>query len=295
MTADSPSMKTRTLANWFGSARTNAQRIGAELGKLAWCGVPFCGGCPELPYIETRAGVACDKHRHIINLAKVVSHPDLHLQLKDRVGSTLFHPDELALAQARLRDRNYFDGLFGIALTMPDVEWAADYFIATWMTRGGSSGRKHEFGQSLAIRYGSGGGDSAVRYRSAVDSLEAWHAALLSRWSFDVGDGFELIERTKDRPDCGLYIDAPWVEEGVEYAFAFTIAQHERLARLLTKFGHTRVVLRYGDHQLLRDLYPTNLWTWTDLESRNQRNNAIREVLIINGEPFASAAQRVER
>lgn len=285
MTAESPGIKTRTLANWFGSARTNAKRIGAELGKLAWCGVPFCGGCPELPYIDTRAGVACDKHRHIINLAKVVADPDRFAELKARVESVLFHPDELNAAQALCRERDITDYMFGSAPAMPDVEWAAAYFIGTWMTRGGVSGRKHEFGQSLAIRYGTGGGDSAVRYRSAVDSLQAWHAALLSVWSFDVRDGLDLIVRTPDQPSHGLYVDAPWPGVGNEYRYPFSAYLQHSLAVRLVRFKKTRVVVRFGDHPLIRELYPTDRWNWVHVDSRNQRNNAVREVLIINGPP----------
>jgi hypothetical protein len=56
--------------------------------------------------------------------------------------------------------------------------WAADYFAACWMGRGGHAGKRGEFDQSLSLRWTSSGGDSAVRFRSATESLRDWHRAL---------------------------------------------------------------------------------------------------------------------
>lgn len=59
--------------------------------------------------------------------------------------------------------------------------------------------------------------------------------------------------------------------------------QQARLAEALAKFARTRVVVRYGDHPLIRDLYPEPRWTWLEQRGRNQRNGEIAEVLIVNG------------
>lgn len=64
--------KVAAVAQWHGSCRASCERIGTALGDLVWCGVPFAGGMPELPYIRTRTGIANDLHRHLINLARVI-------------------------------------------------------------------------------------------------------------------------------------------------------------------------------------------------------------------------------
>lgn len=273
-------MRINALAQWFGGNRMLAESVGAALGTLHWCGVPFVGGCPELPHIRTRAGVANDLHRHVINLARVVRDDVLVEQLIHRLDGMLFHPEELAEAQQRCRECEQL----GQAASPPDIEWAADYFAACWLGRGGHAGRRGEFDQSLSLRWTSNGGDSAVRFRSAIQSLRDWHRALRN-WSFSCIDAFEFIDRVRDADGHGLYVDAPWPDAGDDYRHVFTLEQQARLAEALAKFARTRVVVRYGDHPLIRELYPEPRWTWLEQTSRNQRNAAIAEVLIVNGRP----------
>lgn len=273
-------MRINTLAQWFGGNRMLAQSAGKALGRLRWCGVPFAGGCPELPHIQTAAGVANDLHRHVINLARVVRDDALVEQLVHQLDSLLFHPDESAEAQERCRDREQ-SRQFGDA---PDVAWATDYFTACWMGRGGHAGKQGEFDQSLSLRWTSSGGDSAVRFRSAIQSLRDWHRALRN-WSFTCLDAFGFLDNVRDADGHGLYVDAPWPDAGEEYRHAFTLEQQVRLAESLARFNRARVVVRYGDHPLIRELYPEPRWTWLQQTGRNQRNGAIAEVLIINGGP----------
>lgn len=287
MTAAAP--KINSLAPWFGSNRMLRQAAGAQLGKLAWCGVPFCGGCPELPFIQSRSGLCADLHRHIINLARVVGspvHKDLLIAALDR---RLFHPDELITAQLRCihRERPAAQ-LFGEKaqpLGEPDIAWAADYFVCCWMGRGGHAGKKTEFDQGLSLRFTSSGGGSAKRFRSAVESLESWHAAL-RRWEFICCDVFTFLDRVRDQSDHGLYVDAPWPDAGEEYEHAFTDRDQIRLAKKLEEFERCRIVIRFGDHPFIRELYPASRWRWMEQTSRNQRNGDVREVLILNDEPL---------
>jgi hypothetical protein len=286
-------MTINALAPWFGNCRKNSERIGIELGDLDWCGVPCVGGAPELPKIKTRGGVASDLHRHIINLARVVKDRALFLQLVQYLEGILFHPDELALAQYRCRLRS--EAIKGCLFApqagslQPDVQWAADYFIACWMGRGGHAGKKTEFSQSLSLRYTSSGGDSAKRFQSAIASLPAWHRAL-TPWSFDLCDIFDFLSRVVDRPGHGLYVDAPWPDAGEEYLHPFTDAQHVRLCDRLRQFKHLRIVIRYGDHPFIRELYApaaiTQGWTLSRQSSRTQTGGSCEELLILNGPSF---------
>ncbi len=281
-------MKITTLAPWYGSNRTLAATVGLQLGQLAWCGVPFCGGCPELPHIRTRGGVASDLHRHIINLARCIADVDLKAELVDRLDGLLFHPDELRAAQRRCIERVAVSPLFGqraMCNGEADPKWAADYFVCSWMGLGGHAGKRTEFGQGLSLRYTSSGGDSARRFRSAIESLEAWHLSLRI-WSFDCVDAFAMLDRVVDQAGHGLYIDAPWPEAGDEYEHEFRGARHDRLAERLGEFEHARVVIRYGDHPLIRDLYPASQWTWVEQQSRSQTNGTVAEVLILNGPSY---------
>jgi hypothetical protein len=278
-------MRINTLAQWFGGNRMLAESVGKALGRLRWCGVPFAGGCPELPHISTAAGVANDLHRHVINLARVVRDDVLVEQLVQQLEGLLFHPDELAMAQHRCRMREaYHNALLFFGDTIdatPHVEWAADYFAACWMGRGGHAGKQGEFDQALSLRWTSSGGDSAVRFRSEIESLRDWHRALRN-WSFSCLDAFEFITKVRDAEGHGLYVDAPWPDAGREYCHGFTRQEQMKLGQALARFERTRVVVRYGDHPLIRRLYPEPRWTWLTQTGRNQRNGAMTEVLIVN-------------
>ncbi len=271
-------MSITSLAPWYGANRVSAAEVGKQLGFLSWVGVPFMGSGPELPHIRCRAGVANDKHRHIINLARVVSDDRALTEMRKRVDVRLFHPDELADAQAACKR-------WADALAWPKVDpaAAADYFVCAWMGRGGAAGADGELDQTLSARFTSSGGDSARRWRSAVESLPAWHKALRS-WSFLCEDGFAFLDRCKDQPDHGLYVDYVWPEAGDCYVNKGGEDDQRRLAARLAEFRQCRVVVRYSDHPLIRELYPDDKWTWAERATRNQANNTVSEVLIINGE-----------
>lgn len=277
---------TTAIAQWFGSNRMLASEVGRQLGKLDWCCVPFCGGCCELPHIQARAGVASDLHRHVINLARVVRDPLTKDELVRMADSMLFHPDELAAAQDRCirRERASSPGLFARESFEEAnlIGWACDYLVSVWMTRGGMAGRSNEFAQSMSFRWTSSGGDSAKRYRSIVESLDGWSIALRP-WSFSVADAFEILPNVRDERGHGVYVDAPWPEAGNEYACRFTVGRQKALAAALSRFKETRVVVRYGDHPLIRELYPASRWTWIEQTSRTAGNNDLAEALIVNG------------
>jgi hypothetical protein len=50
----------------------------------------------------------------------------------------------------------------------------------------------------------------------------------------------------------------------------------------LAEFTRARVVCRFYDHPLIRELYPTGQWTWHEFSGRKQSNAAAPEVLLTN-------------
>jgi hypothetical protein len=56
------------------------------------------------------------------------------------------------------------------------------------------------------------------------------------------------------------------------------------LAGVLASFERARVVCRFYDHPLIRELYPRELgWVWRRFTGRKQSNAQAPEVLILNG------------
>ena len=92
-------MRVSALAGWFGAGRTIAENVGAALAGCSWVGIPFAGSMSEVPYIGARTILCNDKHRHVINLARVIQSDRLRPQLIRSASEILFHPDELAEAQ----------------------------------------------------------------------------------------------------------------------------------------------------------------------------------------------------
>lgn len=273
--------KVAAVAQWHGSCRASCERIGKKLGDLVWCGVPFAGGMPELPYIRTRTGIANDLHRHLINLARVIrERPE---DLVERLDAIVFHPDELAAAQnyCRRRESTVMFGGRETATneTRGDLDWAVAYFVSTWMTRGGNAGTKNEFSSGLSMRFSGGGGGSAVRFRSAIDSILGW-SKVLDRWEFSTLDVFDFLDKVEDAPKVGLYLDPPWPTLGKNYAHAVDDRFHERLAKRLGDFEFAKIVVRYGVHPTIRRLYPKSVWTWDEATTRNSGNNEVAEVLL---------------
>ena len=270
-------MKTRALAPWFGSSRIIAPHVGKALRGCKWVGVPFAGGMCELAEVEARTIVVSDLHRGIMNLACVLaSGSDIASALADLP----FHQDTLKAAQEHCREMDRGGWDFSTLKNELSERWALNYFVASWMGRNGKAGTDDEFNGKLSIRWNANGGDSAVRYRNAVESLEAWQA-IMRRCTFDVLDCFDFLKRCEDFEGHGLYCDPPWPDDGEKYKHKFTTEMHERLAEKLAAFEKCRVVIRFGVHPLIERLYPRDRWHWNDITGRTQANDAKKEVLIV--------------
>jgi site-specific DNA-adenine methylase len=281
--------KVKSLAKWFGANGESASRVGLAIGTVKWCGVPFMGGGSELPHIQCSAGVANDLHRHLINLARVIRSDALRPLLAEQLERTIFHEDEYRAAQILCveRERGWTSDLFSPAsacMDEPDLEWAYHYFVASWMGPGAKSGTKQEFRSFFPVRWTTSGGASGTRFRSAIESLEAW-GKLFARWEFMRLDAFEFINNCHDLPGHAIYCDPPWPDAGKQYTHGFSDEAQARLASCLSRYAHARVVVRNGDHPLIRGLYPEDRWDWIAGSTRGQANNDVGEALIVKRRP----------
>jgi DNA adenine methylase len=279
--AETPTIK--TLAPWFGSNRTLAKEVGEEFRGLTWLGVPFAGGMTELVHLRAPTIVVSDLHRHIVNLAMVTADGVLGPRLYRALRRTPFHATIHQRAQEFARS--------GPVAELPDYAAAVSYFAAVWMGRSARAGMASELTGGSCVRWTGNGGSSATRYRSAVGSLRAWRA-ILQRCDFVVMDAFDFLAKTKDEPRHGIYLDPPFPGPGDSYKHKFSVDDQRRLAAKLSTYKQARVVCRFYDHPLIRELYPEGKsWTWRRLSGRDQTNNDEKpEVLIINGPSYAGGS-----
>lgn len=262
-----------------------AHRVGNLLGERAFVAVPFAGGLSELVHIKARTIVANDLHYLMINLARLVAHPKFGPKLIRRLRRHLFHPAELEEAQIKARNFDGANWKTGEGIDWwtngePNLDAAEAYFIAVWQGRNGEAGTDGELKAGLSVRWEAGGGDSAKRYRGAVDSLREWQR-ILQNVTFTCLDFKPFLDKQHDNVEHGIYSDAPWPQDGDGYKHKFTPTQQAYLELGLRRFEKTRVVVRFGDHPLIRDLYrPEYGWTWHELNGRTSANKTKKEVLI---------------
>lgn len=272
------------LAPWFGSNRTLAENVGRALEGCVWVGVPFAGGMCELLHIKARTVLVGDLHAHVLNLAAVVADGQLNPQLRARLDGLPYHPEVLAAAQARCRAREAAAGeeWFGGSSEVgpPDLDWAADFFVCSWMARNGCAGTRGEFAAGLSVRWDAGGGDSATRFRNASDSLAAWQR-MMRGCTFVRMSAHKFLAEAKDQHELGLYCDPPFPDAGDGYKYAFDETDQRQLAGRLVKFNRTAVVVRFYDHPLIRELYPESKWLWHSFVGRKQTNEAAGEEVLL--------------
>ncbi len=258
------------LAQWFGGDRTICPKIADLLKGCDWVGIPFAGGMSAIRAIRARTINANDLHRGIICLAEAAKHSDTCELLQCALRKRLFHPDTLLQAQ---------EYLYSKQSPLDPVKTAEAYFIACWMTRSGAAGTDVEKSAGLSIRWEAGGGDSAKRYYSAIDSLKTW-CQEFQRCNFTCLDAFEFLARCKDRAGHGVYIDPPFVGPGHKYIHKFGSEKWQRLAQELAEFRETRIVVRCYDTPFIREIFPTTLWHFIPVAGRKQTNEIVSEVII---------------
>ncbi|WP_439624114.1 hypothetical protein [Gemmata sp.] len=264
------------LAPWFGSNRSLAHKVGELLTDCTWVGVPFAGGMSELLHITARTLLVSDLHAHVLNLAAVVADPDLRPRLVDQLDGLPVHPDVLASAQLRCR---WYEEQ---GVHPPCLEWAVNYFVCAWMARNGTAGTATEFKAGMSTRWTANGGDSAIRFRNATESLAQW-SEVMRRCTFIKLDVFAFLGRVCDQAGHGVYLDPPFPGPGDDYKHKFDEASQRKLSRELTAFKKCRVVCRFYRHPLIEELYPAARWEWIDCAGgKKQTNETAPEVLIVS-------------
>jgi site-specific DNA-adenine methylase len=262
------------IVPYFGCARMVAEEIGRALDGCTWLGVPFAGGMPELAFINCRTIAVNDLHWHVVNLGSVIAHDEMRPQLIRWLQDQAFHEAQLLRSQRMCQAMNGDRSL-------QDLDAAKHYFLSQWMGRSGKAGTKGEFDGGLPVRWNANGGDSNTRYRSAIRALGAF-GRIMRRCNFTCLDAFEFLDKCQDVEGHGLYIDAPWPDDGDEYRFVLTNEHHRRLATRLSLYRNARVVVRFGDHPMIRELYAESKWEWQSLDGRTQANKKKAEVLLTN-------------
>lgn len=170
------------------------------------------------------------------------------------------------------------------------IERAFWYFLASWVVRNGVAGTARQNYQ-IAVRWTAGGGSPTVRFRSAVESIPAWHdrlrnVVILNR------DAFKIIESIPDVAGTAIYLDPPYAREtrgckdpqgsgrylhefqhgggGDLFDAAGAADDHERLARAVRRFQNARVVVSYYDCQRIRRLYEG--WQFIDCSMKLRKS-----------------------
>ncbi len=284
--------KIKALAPWFGGKRTLAPKIIAEIGPHSAYWEPFCGSCAVLmakppAMMET----VNDLHGDLVNLARVVA-SDRYADLAERLDRT-FTADELFVeSKAFLAGVEHADPAPSIdAVDDGHILRAYWYMVNSWQGRNGISGT-NQSNITVATRYTSNGGSGGFRWRSAVDSVPAWHERLKGVHIKSM-DAMTMLGKIEDAKASAIYVDPPYLVKSNKYIHDLTAADHVRLAEVLQRFDHTRVVVSYYDDPRLADLYPADKWTKRHTPvTKGLVNSGTRakggsfkapEVLIING------------
>ena len=281
-----PAMLISAIAPWFGSKRTLAGRIVAEMGTHAAYWELFMGSMavllekPPCP-MET----VNDLHGDLVNLARVIVHQAHGPALYRRLRRTLASHALMNEAAARCAGRESSP-----AGEVPDVDRAYDYFATSWLGRNGVSGTQ-SYNQGFSRRFTKNGGHAAKRWVSAVDSIPAWRRRMRNITILSEC-GIGLAERIEDADGVAIYADPPYIRKGAKYVHDFTAEDHARLAMVLRRFKRTRVVVSYYDEPEVRELYAG--WTFVECPTtkalvnqglRDKKGGKVApEILIINGQ-----------
>lgn len=281
------------LLPWFGAKRLMAERIVAELGNHSAYWELFCGSMAVLLAKQPAPmETVNDKHKQLVNLARIIQHDIYGPMFYRRVRRVLCSHELMNEAAERWKAREAAGEFPDSSVTIGNVTHAVEFFVTSWMGRNGVSGTK-SYNQGFARRFTKSGGHAATRWCGAVDSIPAWRrrmagVAILSEC------GIGLAERVEDSTGVVIYADPPYIEKGAEYVHDFTDEDHSRLARSLSRFKSTRVIVSYYDHPRVRELYSGSQWRIYSVPMpRNMRNQSgetggetAPEVLIINGESY---------
>lgn len=283
-TTESP-MLISALAPWFGGKRTLAPRIVDALGPHRAYWELFAGSMAVLmAKPQATMETVNDLHGDLVNLARVVRHPQLGPSLYRRLRRTWMHIDTFHEAAEPIRaDRHWDDD-------EPSVDRAWSYFVVSWVGRNGVAGTS-SYNAGFCKRFTKNGGHAAKRFASAVDSIPAWRRRLRNVTILRE-DAIGLLDRIEDADGVAIYLDPPYLEKGAKYDHDFVSEDHRRLAESACRFRKTRVVVSYYDDPTLDEMYEG--WTKIDCtttkamvnQGRRDKLGAVKapEVLLVNRE-----------
>ena len=286
-------MKITALLPYFGGKRTLSPTIVEEFGSHRAYWETMCGSLAVLFSKEPSSmETVNDLSGDVTNLCRVVQCEDTAVQLFERLTRTMMHEDLHREAAERWKVRKY-----SAEYPEPDLDAAYDYFLCSWVGRNGVTGTK-SYNQGFCVRYTKNGGHAATRFRSAIDSIPAWchrlaDVTILRRC------GIDLCDKIEDAAGVVIYADPPYLVKGAKYIHDFDWLAHRRLAKALSRFKKTRVVVSYYDHPDLDAMYPgwTKRHTPTTKALLNQGKRDEKggvtapEILLINGDSYAKGDQ----
>lgn len=262
-------MKTKSALSYFGSDSEVAASLAAMLDGCNHVTIPFVGGAAILPHLKARSIICNDLHDAAINFYRVLSGREGDREkLIYLCTHAISHPSELAEAGIIMKSPLSHDSTL--------KAWA--FWATCWIGRKGKGGTKYMVGMP-SVRRTASGGSNASRLKAAAADLNEW-AAHFQRCEWECKCFRELLPKVADNERCGVYCDPPWVDLGRDYLHSFTEEDHIDLRDMLSRFEHTKVVVRYGDHPLVRDLYAG--WHIEAAESRTQTNKVKGEIWIAN-------------
>lgn len=286
-------MKIKAIAPWFGGKRTLAPRIVQELGKHTQYFEPFCGSMAVLFAKEpSQQETVNDLHSDLVNLA-VCLQDEFHSRwLYERMQRTL-------VGDGLLREAKQYFAEQPDDADIGARERAYWYLVSSWMARNGTCGMERQDFQ-LAVRWTAGGGSPTVRWRSATESLPAWHQRL-QNVVIVCRDAFSIIPKFDDASHTAIYVDPPYPAETRthgSYRHDFESSPlfadpHVELAKTLRRFERARVVVSSYDCPRIRKLYEG--WTFIDCtmqknlhaqNGRGARKKDAPELLILNGPSY---------
>lgn len=267
-------MKTKSCLSYFGSDSEVAKEIASYFDNCSHVSIPFVGGASIIPWLKARGIVANDLNSYAIGFYKALKGYRSD-DLVTMCMNTLSHPQELYNAHRALQRFASGEGVDSIELA-----WA--YWAVVWVGRKGMGGTDSLAKQEKAsVRWTAYGGNNASRLQAVKGDLLAW-AKEFERCEFTCECYNTFIPKIKAIKGNGVYCDAPWVGLGSDYMHKFFEADHAQLAELLGRFkdSECKVLLRYGDHALVRGLYEG--WKITERTARNQANKPVKEIWITN-------------
>lgn len=268
-------MKTKSALSYFGSDSEVAEQLASRLNDCSHVTIPFVGGASILPHLTARSIVANDRNYWAINFYKVVSGLCGNQEkehLLELCNKTLSHELMIIEAKSILKEKTKF----GVKWSNASCAWA--YWTLCWLGRKGKGGTKGEVKQP-SVRFSPEGGTNATRIKAAASDLEEW-SKQFERCEWLCKDFREVIPKVHDKPNCGIYVDAPWWNAGKSYFHSFEPQDHIDLRDLLKRFKKAKVVIRYDDCEPIRNLYQG--FKIHEVESRNQANKNINEIWITN-------------